>query len=70
MIIKAEAETVRTFLKELRELFTKHNIIITGCGCCGSPFFEDVTDDGDSVDTNIRHLWNETQYCEYPMEEE
>lgn len=27
----------RAFLIELTELSRKHNIVITGCGCCGSP---------------------------------
>ena len=27
----------RAFLIELTELSRKHNIVVSGCGCCGSP---------------------------------
>ena len=32
------------FLKDLAALSRKHGITITGCGCCGSPALEDLTD--------------------------
>jgi hypothetical protein len=35
------------FLKELAELTNKHGFSICGCGCCGSPWIEDV--DGKTV---------------------
>lgn len=29
---------IKAFLKELTELSIKHNLVIGGCGCCGSPW--------------------------------
>lgn len=33
------------FLDELAELTKKYNIKICGCGCCGSPYLEDLTNE-------------------------
>lgn len=33
----------REFLLALRELSIKHQIVIDGCGCCGSPFLTEMT---------------------------
>ena len=30
------------FLKELAELTKKYRFVIGGCGCCGSPWIEDL----------------------------
>lgn len=30
------------FLQDLTELTNKYNIVIKGCGCCGSPWLEDL----------------------------
>ena len=30
-------EEINAFLAELTELTRKYNIVIRGCGCCGSP---------------------------------
>lgn len=35
-------DNVKEFLKELTELCDKYNIYIKGCGCCGSPWLEDL----------------------------
>lgn len=37
----AFTEKQQAFLRELTELSRKHGIIITGCGCCGSPGMDD-----------------------------
>jgi hypothetical protein len=29
---------IKAFLKDLTELSIKHNLVIGGCGCCGSPW--------------------------------
>ncbi len=41
-------EKIKAFLKDLTELSIKHNLVIGGCGCCGSPFIN--TMDGCSTD--------------------
>ena len=35
-------DRIRDFLKELTELSIKHNLVIGGCGCCGSPWITEV----------------------------
>lgn len=32
------------FIIELEALSRKYNLIISGCGCCGSPFIEELED--------------------------
>ena len=53
------------FLKEYEKLCRKYNLIISGCGCCDSPFITDVNDyekswaeefKGDTIRDNIKHL--------------
>ena len=39
-----EKEELQAFLKDYEKIVTKHNLIICGCGCCGSPFVL-ITDD-------------------------
>ena len=34
------------FLKELSELSNEYGFIIGGCGCCGSPWVDEVDGDG------------------------
>jgi hypothetical protein len=38
----------RAFLTELRELTLKHGLLISGCGCCGSPYLEEVQEARDN----------------------
>ena len=33
---------MKHFLDELSYLTDKYNIVIKGCGCCGSPYLEDM----------------------------
>jgi hypothetical protein len=40
-----EQNKYRQFLLELRELTNKHGLAIGGCGCCGSPFLDEITPD-------------------------
>lgn len=40
-------ERLQMFLKELAELTDKYGFTINGCGCCGSPWIENV--DGKTV---------------------
>lgn len=35
-------ENLEAFLQELAELSSKYNIVIAGCGCCGSPWLTDT----------------------------
>ena len=44
------------FLRELGELCTKYDVVIEGCGCCGSPY---VTRDGVETWDNVRHRQDE-----------
>lgn len=50
-----QKEKIERFLNELSELTKRHGIAIHGCGCCGSPWIEDI-ETGASFD----HL----TYCE------
>lgn len=49
------------FLTELEALYKKYGVIITGCGCCGSPFLY-------SKDEMIQHGEDE-QYFEAQSKE-
>lgn len=42
-----QQNNLNLFLKELGELTKKYNITIDGCGCCGSPYLIDISDDSD-----------------------
>lgn len=35
-------ENIDLFLQELTKLSKKYNIVIGGCGCCGSPYLDDI----------------------------
>ena len=39
-------ERLDKFLEELSELTNKYGFVIGGCGCCGSPWVDEI--DGDS----------------------
>lgn len=36
-------ENEKEFLAELSKLSNKYKVAIAGCGCCGSPYLQDVT---------------------------
>lgn len=36
--------TREEFINELVELCKKHNVIINSCGCCDSPWIEDISE--------------------------
>ena len=44
---------IRDFLIELRALSLHHNIFISGCGCCGSPY---LTVEEEAPDTNGAYI--------------
>ena len=37
-----DKEKLNEFLEELSKLSSKYGLVIGGCGCCGSPWVEDV----------------------------
>lgn len=37
-------DQTRAFLLDLRELTLKHGIYIWGCGCCGSPNLDEISE--------------------------
>ena len=47
---EAYIKKVKCFLNELSELTRKYGIKIDGCGCCGSPWIEDIRT-GNTVDS-------------------
>jgi hypothetical protein len=38
-------EKERAFLIDLEAISRKHGIVVSGCGCCGSPNLEPMTDE-------------------------
>lgn len=40
-----EGEKIKAFLDDLTKLTQKHGIKIMGCGCCGSPFLDNLGKD-------------------------
>lgn len=46
---------IANFLYEYNKLITKYGIYIDGCGCCDSPFLNDIEYDDDIRD-HIEHL--------------
>lgn len=57
---EAYIKKVKCFLNELSELTRKHGIKICGCGCCGSPWIEDIRT-GNMVD-NLEYNDEKQQY--------
>ena len=35
-----DSSKAKALLKDLKEIYAKHGLIINGCGCCGSPFID------------------------------
>ena len=54
----AEAQKA-AFLLELTELSRKYQLTIGGCGCCGSPFLEKLTEPGKYVVRGDLLRWEE-----------
>lgn len=53
----------KKFLEEYEKIATKYELIITGCGCCNSPFVANARDENlmwecqlMDLEDNIRHL--------------
>lgn len=42
MTDKEKKDKLDKFLEELSELSNKYGFVINGCGCCGSPWIEEV----------------------------
>jgi len=40
-----ESENIKNFLEDLRKITIKHKLSINGCGCCGSPFLDTISDE-------------------------
>jgi hypothetical protein len=47
-------DNTQAFLEELTALTRKHGLVIGGCGCCGSPFLEDI---GDEVSPHYQYRY-------------
>lgn len=62
-------EKESAFLAELTELSKKHGIIVTGCGCCGSPslHMQDCSNDqsGYGRDSSCDFAWVEPGSYEF-----
>jgi len=48
------------FLAELTELSRKYQLTISGCGCCGSPFLEKLTEPGKYIARGDDLRWEES----------
>ncbi len=54
---------MRTFLQELTELTKQHNLAIGGCGCCDSPWVEEInTPERDFIFDNLRWDKDKEEY--------
>lgn len=40
--MRYRADRVEAFMKELEQLTKKHGIAVDACGCCNSPWVEDL----------------------------
>lgn len=50
-------EREREFMRELSALTKKHGVVVSGCGCCGSPALEDlVADEADAGYAYVGHV--------------
>lgn len=54
MSIENGKERRDAFLSELRELTEKHGVVISGCGCCGSPRLTDLLEKGEGANWDPR----------------
>ena len=43
-------EKLKAFLQEYEELCRKHSLVIRTCGCCDSPWVDELKDESDSMD--------------------
>ena len=54
-------EKLDKFLEELSELSNKYGLAISGCGCCGSPWIEEI--DGETI-ADYLELKNNKYECD------
>jgi hypothetical protein len=52
-----KSESTKNFLEDLRKITLKHGISIAGCGCCGSPFIDPITDKDGFYEINDQGEW-------------
>lgn len=64
MVQKSDTETKLKFLSELDELCATYNLIISSCGCCGSPWICGVGSMFPNVSDYIAHLRKEAKLDE------
>ncbi len=75
--MKNYKEREKEFLKELTDLTLKYKICISGCGCCGSPALDDISDENkieakvlDSSESfGYRLVYAYPEHIEYQYEE-
>lgn len=60
-----EIDRLNNFINELNELTKKYNLIIGGCGCCGSPWIEDLQEEYEYVENVTYDVDNEKYTYEY-----
>lgn len=49
MDTKEKHERYEAFLADLGAISSKHGVVISGCGCCGSPFLNHGNADGTPI---------------------
>ena len=55
---EAKQQCLVAFLADLEMLYKKHDMFVSGCGCCGSPWIDTPNSAGpiDSIQDAIEHL--------------
>lgn len=55
------AELEKLFLLELEQLAKRYKIVVSGCGCCGSPWLEHIENTDGMYTYDRQIVWEENE---------